>query len=556
MDNQEEILAYCDDIIKGIIPSGTYCKKAVKRFLSDLTRSKTEEGYPFYMDWQAANDVIDFAECLHIPDINANLKLFPFQKFLYANVWGWKYKDNKDRRRFRTCFIEIARKNSKTTSLLFPFILYDALTTNAAESYFVSATGEQAEKSFTELSNLIKETVDLKDLMKCYSGAITYNNSRITFFSSETKGADSYKNSFSVVDEFHSYESDKIITAFRYGSRARLNGTVCIITSAGLDTNSPCFNEVTKTRNILDGALTDDSYFGILYEYDEKDDWKDKKNFIKANPALGTFLKEDVLLSDLNDAIITPSHQKDFISKTCGIWDKGGVSDWLNPDLLINKKIDFETEFVDCECYGGLDLSSVSDLTVYSLCFEKNGAYYFKHRYFIPSEQIQSKYEKDSINFQEWINKGLVIPTPGQTIDYDFVIEYIKNDSQIFRIKELCFDPWQSKLVINKLNDELPDITYIEFAQNLKNFAEPTKNYEKKVLDGCVIDANPIARWNLRNCEIKVDPSGNYKPLKSNKSSTQRIDGIITSIMALSRACNAIENSLKQKSFSEILNAF
>ena len=166
MDNQKEILAYCHDIINGKILSGTYCKKAVKRFLTDLKRSETEEGYPYFMDWQAANDVIDFAECLHIPDINANLKLFPFQKFLYANVWGWKFKDNKERRRFRTCFIEIARKNSKTTSLLFPFILYDALTTNAAESYFVSATGEQAEKSFAELSNLIKETADLKDLMK------------------------------------------------------------------------------------------------------------------------------------------------------------------------------------------------------------------------------------------------------------------------------------------------------------------------------------------------------------------------------------------------------
>nr|DAI32686.1 MAG TPA: Large Terminase [Caudoviricetes sp.] len=556
MDNKKEILAYCKDIAKGKILSGTYCKKAVKRFMSDLKRSETEEGYPYFMDWQAANDVIDFAECLHIPDINTNLKLFPFQKFLYANVWGWKYKDNKERRRFRTCFIEIARKNSKTTSLLFPFILYDALTTNAAESYFVSATGEQAEKSFTELSNLIKETTDLKDIMKCYSGVIVYNNSRITFFSSETKGADSYKNSFSVVDEFHSYESDKIITAFRYGSRARLNGTVCIITSAGLDTNSPCFNEVIKTRNILDGALTDDSYFGILYEYDEKDDWKDKRNFIKANPALGTFLKEDVLLSDLNDAIITPSHQKDFISKTCGLWDKGGVSDWLNPDQLINKKVDFDSEFNGCECYGGLDLSSVSDLTVYSLCFEKNGNYYFKHRFFIPSGQVQNKYENDSINFQEWINKGLVIPTPGQTIDYDFVIEYIKKDSQIFRIKEICFDPWQSKLVINKLNDELPNITYIEFAQNLKNFSEPTKNYEKKVLDGHVIDSNPIARWNLKNCVIKVDPSGNYKPLKSNKSSTQRIDGIITSIMALSRACYMEEKQTKQMNFSEILNSF
>lgn len=556
MDNKKEILDYCKDITKGKILSGMYCKKAIKRFLSDLKRSETEEGYPYFMDWEAANDVINFAECLNIPDINGKLKLFPFQKFLYANVWGWKYKDNKERRRFRTCFIEIARKNSKTTSLLFPFILYDALTTNAAESYFVSATGEQAGKSFAELTNLINETPDLKAIMKCYSGAITYNNSRITFFSSESKGKDSYKNSFSVIDEFHSYDNDKVVTAFRYGSRARLNGTVCIITSAGKDTNSPCYNEVLKTRNVLDGALNDDSYFGILYEYDPKDDWKDPKNLIKANPALGTFLKEDVLISDLNDALLTPSHQSDFKSKTCGLWDNNGLSNWISPDYLINKKVDFEKEFKNCKCYGGLDLSSVSDLTVYSLCFSKNDNYYFKHRYFIPSEQVKTKYDNDSINFQEWIDSGLVIPTPGQTIDYDFVIEYIKKDSQIFDIKELCYDPWQSKLVINKLNDELPNITYIEFAQNLKNFAEPTKNYEKKVLDGCVVDSNPVLQWNLRNCVIKVDPSGNYKPLKGYKSSTQRIDGVITSIMALSRACNAEESQNKQMSFSEVLNSF
>ncbi len=556
MDNKQEVLAYCNDILKGRILAGTYCKKAVKRFMNDLRRSEKEEGYPFYMDWQAADDVINFAECLHIPDINANLKLFPFQKFLYANVWGWKYKDNKARRRFRTCFIEIARKNSKTTSLLFPFILYDALTTNAAESYFVSATGDQAEKSFTELSNLVNETSELKEIMKCYSGAITYNNSRITFFSSETKGADSYKNSFSVVDEFHSYDSDKVITAFRYGSRARLNGTVCIITSAGNDIDGPCFNEVKKTRNVLDGSLTDESYFGILYEYDEKDDWTDPKNFIKANPALGTFLKEDVLISDLNDALITPSHQQDFKSKTCGLWNTNGLSNWLDPDNLVNESIDFEKEFKGAECYAGLDLSSVSDLTVYSLCFPRDGKYYFKHRYFIPSDQIKNKYEKDNINFQEWIDKGLVIPTPGSTVDYDFVIEYIKKDAQIYSIKELCFDPWQSKLVINKLNDELPNIDYIEFAQNLKNFAEPTKNYEKKVLDKKIIDSNPILHWNLRNCVIKVDPSGNYKPLKSSKTSTQRIDGVITSIMALSRASFITENKPKQMSFQEVLNSF
>ena len=182
-DNYKEIIQYCNDIKSNKILSGEYTKKAVKRFLDDMKKSK-EEGYPYFFDEKAFNDVIEFAQSLIIPDINKPLQLLPFQKFIYANIWAWKYKDNPERRRFRTAYIEIARKNSKTTSFLFPFILYDFLSTNAAESYFVSATRDQSLKSFTELSEIIKQTPELKDAINCYSGAITFNLSRLSFCSS------------------------------------------------------------------------------------------------------------------------------------------------------------------------------------------------------------------------------------------------------------------------------------------------------------------------------------------------------------------------------------
>ena len=556
MSHKKQILKYCDDIKTGKIIAGVYCKKAISRFLSDLARSEKESGFPFFLDWNAADEVIDFAECLQIPDLRSNLELFPFQLFIYANVWAWKYKDNPERRRFRTCFIEIARKNSKTTSLLFPFILYDALTTASAESYFVSASLDQAEKSFVELSNIIKETAGLKDAFECYSGAITAGTSRISFFSADTKALDSYKNSFSVVDEFHSYDNDKVITAFRYGSRARLNGTVCIITSAGNNTNSPCYNEVLKARSILDGKISDESYFTVLFEYDQKDDWRDSSLLQKANPALGTFLRPEILESDLQDALLTPSHQADYKSKTCGLWNTQGLSNWLDAETALQNEIVDFADFEGAACCAAIDLSQVQDLTVYTLCFERAGRYFFKHRFYIPESQATAKAEKDSVNYTAWIEKGFVQTTAGATVDYEELIQDFCEDAAKYKIAECCFDRWNSRLVINKLNDLLPAVNFIDTDQSLKSLAVPTKQFERLALEKKLVDSNPVARWCLSNAQIKPDTNGNYKPLKIYKASSARIDSVITSIMALDRAVFHANAKSQTVDFETLLNSF
>lgn len=563
--HQKDILTYCAEITSGKILAGEYCKKSIRRFLSDLKRSETEEGYPYFMDWEAVQEVIDFAESLYIPDINDNLHLFPFQKYIYANIWGWKYKDNPERRRTRTAFIEIAQKNSKTTSLLFPFLLYDLLTTNASESDFVSATLEQADAAFGDLSKIIRNTPELNDTIKCYSNSIVYGNSRITFFSSGAGSGhlDSYKNSFSVIDEYHAYDNNaaKVLTALRYGTRARLNGCVCVITSAGNDINSACYTELTKAKNILDGALTDDSYFTVIFEADKKDDWHDPEILLKANPALQTetnegFLKKDILLSDLNDALITPANQQDYKSKTLGIWENGGLSNWIDSENLVNEEIDFENEFRGDPCFAGLDLSQTQDLTVYTLCFFRNGKYHLKHKFYIPSEQVRNKTEKDSINYTQWIDEGIVTVTDGATVDYEILIQDFCKDAETYNIMEASFDRWNSKLVINRLNDLLPNIVFIDTDQSLRNFSTPTKLYEKLALEKKIVDANPLARLCLSNACIKPDSNGNYKPLKVYHGASSRIDSVITSIMSLDRCFNYQNNRPQEVDFSTILNLF
>jgi phage terminase large subunit-like protein len=559
MNHYKEIQTYCNNIIKGKILSGNYTKKAIKRFLSDLKCQKNED-FLYEFKPELAEEIIDFTETLIIPDITTDdkkLKLLPWMKFIYYNLYGWVHKSDNTRRRFRSGYVEVARKNSKTTSLLFPIILYDFLTTDSAESYFVSQDEKQSYKSFIELKHIIKADKDLAAVINETVSAITYQHSRIAFFSSESGGIDSYKNSCSVIDEFHSYDNDKVVTSFRYGGRARKNNLVLIITSAGLNLSGPCYNENEKSKKILNGILTDETYFTIIYAYDEKDDWKDPKNFIKANPSLDTIIKQEILENDLNDALITPSHQSDFKAKTCGIWTND-TTNWIPLQKWDTEKrntiIDIN-DFKGQSCYAGLDLSSISDFTAYTKCFQKDDCYYLFHKFYIPSEQIMEKYRVENINIKDWINKGIIIATPGPVIDYDFIKSDIIKDAETFNIIELAYDKWNSNKLIASLEEIIPKTVLIQYDQSLKQMAGPSKNYERLILEDKIIDANPVIKWMTGNAVIKIDVNGNYKPLKEYQSSTKRIDGVITSIMAIDR-CQQNESVIYTTDFNDILKLF
>jgi phage terminase large subunit-like protein len=555
----KEVMQYCKDIKSGKILSGMYTKKAINRFLNDLKR-QNDKDFLYEFKPEMAEEVIEFAEELVIPDMTTEdkkLKLLSWHKFIYYNLFGWVYKLDNARRRFMLGYVEVARKNSKTTSLLFPIIIYDFLTTESAESYFVAQDEKQSYKSFQEMKHIIKADKDLSKVVSDTVSAITYQHSRIAFFSSESEGMDSYKNSCSVIDEFHSYNKDTAITSALYGGRARENRLVLIITSAGLNISGPCYAENEKAKKILNGVATDETYFTIIYAYDEQDDWKDPGNFIKANPSLGVIIKPEILENDLNDALITSSHQGDFKAKTCGIWTNDSVS-WIPLQKWDTEKrnavIDIN-DFKGCRCYGAIDLSSVSDFTAYTKCFQKDDRYYFFHRFYVPSEQVLEKYKNENIGIREWIDRGIVTAIPGPTIDYNFIINDITRDAEDFTIGEIAYDRWNSGKLIDSLDEKLPGIVLAEFDQSLRQMSGPSKEFERLILEDRIIDGNPVMKWMVSNAVIKPDANNNYKPLKPYKSSTEKIDGVISSIMSLSR-CQENENTNFSTDFNDILKLF
>lgn len=545
------VLNYCKDIKQEKIKSCVYIKLAVKRFEAMLKKAPDD----YIANWGKLTEVVNFAESLFIPDINKNLSLLPWQVFAYAGIYLFTKKENDNAFLTQIAYIEVARKNSKTTSILFPAILYNFLATENAESYFFSGDEKQAKKTFEEITQIVKQSKELNSVCKYWSSSIVFKNSRISFFTSGTKKIDSYKNSFAVLDEYHEYLTDKPLQASLQGMRARKQGgQVLIITTAGLNITLPCYYESVEAKNMLQGINKNDpAYFALIYTIDKDDDWKDAVNLEKANPSIDLITNRKLLEQDLERAIKRPSTQANFLAKTYNIWRNAMGSNWIPPEVWIKQK-NKTSDYKNKNAVGAIDLSSIRDLTVFTLYWEDKGCIFAFHKVYIPEETLIERIQKENIGYAQWVESGIVTVTPGATIDYDFLIKDIVNISKECQLSKIAYDPWHAQSLIKDLEKELPaDVSLIEFKQNLASISEPSKLFEKNILDKKIVDKNPVMAWALSNVVIKADVNGNIKPLKLNEGA--KIDPVITSIMAHYLLISGTDEKNKKYTAADLLKA-
>lgn len=545
------VLNYCKDIKQEKIKSCVYIKLAVKRFESMLKKAPDD----YIANWGKLTEVVNFAESLFIPDINKNLSLLPWQVFAYAGIYLFTKKENDNAFLTQIAYIEVARKNSKTTSILFPAILYNFLATENAESYFFSGDEKQAKKTFEEITQIVKQSKELNSVCKCWSSSIVFKNSRISFFTSGTKKIDSYKNSFAVLDEYHEYLTDKPLQASLQGMRARKQGgQVLIITTAGLNVTLPCYYESMEAKSMLQGINKNDpAYFALIYTIDKDDDWKDAANLEKANPSIDLITNRKLLEQDLERAIKRPSTQANFLAKTYNIWRNAMGSNWIPPEVWIKQK-NKTSDYKNKNAVGAIDLSSIRDLTVFTLYWEDKGSIFAFHKVYIPEETLIERIQKENIGYAQWVESGIVTVTPGATIDYDFLIKDIVSISKECQLSKIAYDPWHAQSLIKDLEKELPaDVSLIEFKQNLASISEPSKLFEKNILDKKIVDKNPVMAWALSNVVIKADVNGNIKPLKLNEGA--KIDPVITSIMAHYLLISGTDEKNKKYTAADLLKA-
>lgn len=539
MDFTSIIDEYAQGVKSGRIASCVWTRKAAMRYLQDLARSKSD-AFPFFFSSKAANTLLSFAQELRPGDLNGDtLRLLPWQVFVLSQLEGWRHKADEGRKRFRTAYIEVNRKNGKTTGILLPLVLFNFLKYRSSESYLISSRDDLAEKTFKEVSYIIHSDKALDSVLKCQSLAITFKDtreqSRLGFFCDGGKSVDGFRPRFFCLDEYHEYATDKMLASMLMGMRSKADAQGVMITTADTDVSRPCYEQNTKAKRVLTGTQTQEDFFAIIYAIDETDDYHDKSVWIKANPSLGAFISEDVIASDVQDAELTPHKLPELKAKTFGIWGGGGEHSWIATEVWqknAEEVIDWES-FAGEECFGGLDLAQVDDMCAFTLMFEREGKRYFKHRFYIPQETVFARYQKENVNFLAWVDSGVVTAIPGATVDYNFILSDILQDATKYNIQAIGYDKWKARELIDAIDGARPDIALVEVDQRLQKLSSLTQNYEKLIRDGKLVDNSPVMIWMINNVVIKPDTNGNYKPLKNSRGSTQRIDGVISSIMAL-----------------------
>ena len=530
---------YAEQVRSGDILVCEYVRLAVERYYADLDRA-LDEGR--YFDKKAALRAIHFIEKLkHTKGewAGQRFRLEPWQQFVLWNIFGWKNADGT--RRFRYAYIEIARKNGKTAlSAGIGLYMLFADGESRPEVYSAATVKDQAKICFSDAVEIVKAT-DLKNYLTPYRNSIVYELKGGTMkpLSSDYGTHDGLNPSCGIIDEFHAHKDSGMFDVIKSAFGARRQPLMFVITTAGFNKSGACYAYRENVIKVLRGVNEDDSLFGIIYTLDDKSEWDDPKMWIKANPNLGVSLSADYLADQVKDAKNRPEAGRNVMTKNVDLWVDAERT-WILDDAW--QKCIGTTAPADlkgCACWGGLDLSNVSDITAYVLLFHENDRFQLLPHFWIPEEKMQEKIRKENINYDKWVAEGYVTVTPGNVIDYDFVKADILRIVADYDLRTSAYDRWNSSQTIIDLQNEGMECN--PFGQGYGSMSAPTKEFEKLVLTGKIEHfGNPVLRWMLASTLVKTDPAGNIKPDK--EKSTQKIDGIVAAIMALGEWMTAQAN--------------
>lgn len=533
-----QVEEYVVQVLSGERVAGKTERLGVKRYLNDK-KIAIDKGW--YLDIPAGERAVHFIQKLkHTKGRWAGLPLLlePWQMFIVFNIFGWKKANGT--RRFRYVYVEVARKNGKTALAagIALYMLY-AEKEPRAEVYSVATVKDQAKLCFQDAVEIVKHTA-LAQRIKVFRDSILYEQMGAYFkpLSSDDGIHDGYSPYGAIVDEYHAHKDNGMMDVMRSGMGARSQPLMFIITTAGFNKNYPCYAYRKNAKNIIAGVVEDDSLFAMIFEIDEDDDWKDPRCWCKANPNLGVSVDVEFLEGEVKDAQNRADAVRNVKTKHLNMW-VDAEDTWVVDEKWMESSVTEDDSMLEgMDCWGGLDLSNVSDITAFVLLFkDTEGRLYVKPYFWIPEEKYNEKIRKENVFYAEWVSQGYVRLTPGDVTDYDFIQADIYKLAQQYNIKSIAYDRWNSsQTVINMQNEGL---NMSPFGQGYGSMSTPTKEWEKMVLlKNLEHFKNPVLRWMMASVALMKDPAGNIKPDK--RKSSQKIDGVVAGIMALGEMMTAM----------------
>lgn len=540
---------YALDVVNGVETACKWVKAACHRHLKDLKRAA--KGWDYHFDRWHGDDVCDFIEKLpHVEGEweTSTLWLEPPQIFILVVVFGWRKADN--RRRFSTVYIEMARKGAKST-LTAGVSLYCLTCEGEAGPQIVigATTGEQAGKVFNPAKRMVASTPGLRSAfeLEAFTRSIScgMNGGFIQPINAKGKTQDGWNPHVGVLDELHAHRDRSLFDVIKSAFGARKNPLLWIITTAGFDTNGVCYEQRRVATKMLEGSVSLEHLFAIIFTLDEGDDPYDEKNWRKANPMLGVTPTLDAMRSAAADAKVSPHEEGNFKTKNLNLW-MNAAGAWINMTQWAaceDTTLTWE-DFRGLDCYIGGDLADKDDITALVLAaFDDRNRLIIKPVFWLPDavlRQPDHAQGRGPAPYRTWHEQNHLRLTEGDWVDHNAVEQQIEDWLAEYSVRRITFDQFAAaQAMASRLNENYSfgaePIAGI-LHKNAKNVTDPAKELEQRVKAGphrLRHDGNPVMTWMASNAVVSRRRDETILPIKESEMSPNKIDGIDAAINAI-----------------------
>jgi len=536
---------YARDVVAGRIPAGKYHKLACARHVRDRARERSPD-FPWYFDGKAASRFFRFAEQLkHYKGewAGQHIELQPHQLFRLGSIFGWLHHETK-LRRFRTAYNELPRKNGKSLEAAV-VMLYVAFFDKepGAEGYCIATKRDQARLVFNDCKHLVRSsslrariTIQVANLHR------DETSSKLEPLGADHDSTDGLNPHAVSADELHAYKDRQLLDVMETATGARRQPLFFKITTAGDNPVSPGGDEHDYAGKILDGVLTDETYFAFIAHADDADDWLDERTWQKANPNWGISIKPDDMRALATKARGIPAAAATFKQKRLNLWVNAAapclsVDGWRKGQSLRAREA-FEAALAHEPCFVGIDLASKIDLCVLSLVFPPTTGrpqLCIVQRIWTPAETLRDRAHRDRAPYDIWSAQGWLTACDGTRIDHQLIRGALAECRTRYDIERIGFDPWHADTLIDQLvrEDGFTAEQVLPVPQTYQGMSSACLRMQAEILAGNV-DAGgcPVTAWAVSNVVDQHDGKGNLMFAKGR--SRGRIDPVIAPTIAMS----------------------
>lgn len=515
-------------------------------------RIVTLAGVRYWFDEHAADRVVTFFRS-YIRHIEGRTpgELFdplPWQEEWLRELYGWKRPDGL--RRYRDAYLEVAKKNGKSFKVS-GCCLYHLLADGEVRPkvFGLAADRTQARIVYNAAKSIVEADPRLSSVCEVFrhrmEGRITQGEYQVMSAEAYTKHG--VNAAAWVFDELHAQPTRDLWDVLDGAGTARAQPMRISITTAGWDRNSICWERREEARETLkDPAYNPRLYPKIFTMMKEgpkgeetpptREEWSKLETWRPANPSMGAAFEEEKITDLIAEALRNPARENVILRLHGNVWTRLEVRLIPFPDWD-ECGGDFDPAAYPC-VGSAIDLAHTNDISAWLRLYDLGeDVLGLVGTYWIPEADIELRTQRDKVPYQLWAQRGLVNVTPGDVTDFDRIRDHIEaqTDSRWRTGSEKCpFWIAYDRRFATQLVTQLTGRGYrmIPYGQSFNDMAAPTQELIRRTLSRQIAHrGDPVLRWMATNAAGEQSPEGHVRVVKA--KSTERVDGIVASVMAL-----------------------